>query len=567
MGGILEKLKTWWDESSSSQRTVTLGGIGLTIALLAGIFMFASRPKFAILYSNLTQSEQATIVTDLQGQGVPVVYDTPGMIQVPADKVREIQMRLTTQGKAPKGSHLGDSDLSTINAMTPPNVEQRQLIAMTEGELAKNIETNPGVRAATVHITRGDQSPFTENDHPPTASVSLITAGLGSITHDQAKGIALLVANGVDGLALKNVVVLDERGQSLFNGADVDQSENLATSKLEMEQMLARKEEGRLQSLLDSTFGVGATKVSVHYEVDLDSKHVKTTKTETKKGQVVRKSTEKMKGGAQAGGVSGTGSNMAPRTGGGKPDDEYENSQVEMSPTVITTDIDSNPAAGTITSMMINVMADSKESRFGDATKLQSLKDFIKNEIGNKASDKDHFKFAVTAVPFDNTTQTQITQAQTDADKTAKMQQILSMLPIAALLLVGILVVKQIGKLGKPALTMVTTADGQMIQVPMVNGQIPGNYAMVNGGEGSLEPMESQAQATFDRSLSQLSDAELAQLNEDGVIYRDSGEVVEVEKIREKKSVHLAAIKQMAKDRPEPTAMLIKTWLAETPQR
>jgi hypothetical protein len=35
------------------------------------------------------------------------------------------------------------------------------------------------------------------------------------------------------------------------------------------------------------------------------------------------------------------------------------------------------------------------------------------------------------------------------------------------------------------------------------------------------------------------------------------------EKIAEKKSVHLAAIKQMAKDRPEPTAMLIKTWLAE----
>jgi flagellar biosynthesis/type III secretory pathway M-ring protein FliF/YscJ len=56
-------------------------------------------------------------------------------------------------------------------------------------------------------------------------------------------------------------------------------------------------------------------------------------------------------------------------------------------------------------------------------------------------------------------------------------------------------------------------------------------------------------------------------MGEDGIIYRDNNEIVEVEKIREKKSVHLSAIKQMAKDRPEPTAMLIKTWLTEPTPR
>jgi flagellar biosynthesis/type III secretory pathway M-ring protein FliF/YscJ len=40
-------------------------------------------------------------------------------------------------------------------------------------------------------------------------------------------------------------------------------------------------------------------------------------------------------------------------------------------------------------------------------------------------------------------------------------------------------------------------------------------------------------------------------------------EVIEVERIKEKKSAHLAAIKQMAKERPESTALLIKTWIAD----
>ena len=191
MGGFIEKIKNWWLESNPTQRITTLGGVGLTLLLLFGVFTVASRPKFDMLYSGLTETDKAAIVMDLQAQGIPMKYDTPGQIEVPSDKVSELRMKLTAGGKVPKGAHIGDETLGDMNLGTTPTVERERIRSMKEGEMARSIETNPGVRSARVHVTLGDPSPFAEQQRPPTASVSLVTAGNGSFSRDAARGIAM----------------------------------------------------------------------------------------------------------------------------------------------------------------------------------------------------------------------------------------------------------------------------------------------------------------------------------------------------------------------------------------
>ncbi|MBI1332919.1 MAG: hypothetical protein JST12_03460 [Armatimonadetes bacterium] len=566
MGGIIERIKNWWADSSPAQRYTTLGGIAVTLLLLVGIYSVASRPRYALLYGGLDDASQGQIVAELQTRGVPVKYDLPGQVEVPADRVNELRMQLASSGKIPKGAHLGVENLGDMNLTTTPAVERQRLKAIAEGELSASIETNPGVRMAQVHITLGDPSPFAEQQRPPTAAINLVTSGNGSISHESAKGIAMLVANSVDGLDLKHVVVLDERSQALYNGNELDGSDTMATSKLDMEQSLARKEETRLQSKLDAVFGTGSTSVSVTCEVDMDQKHVKTTSQEFKKGAATKSMTEKMNG--QGGGApvaAGAAANLTQQPAGtsGGDKDHYENSVQELAPNSTLTETESNPAVGVIKSMTINILADSgKDKPFADAGRLQSLKDYINAEIANK--DKKSFVASVTATSFDNSAKNQVMQAQGEAASSARLQQIMSMLPIFALLIVGIMVVKQISKIGKPSYTTLAMPDGQMVQVPLVNGQVPQQYAMVSSHDAAADASHGDS---LNKHIARFSEEELAQMTEDGVIYRDNGEIVEVEKIREKKSVHLAAIKQMAKDRPEPTAMLIKTWLAETPTR
>ncbi|HLP00161.1 MAG TPA: flagellar M-ring protein FliF C-terminal domain-containing protein [Fimbriimonas sp.] len=565
MGGIIERIKAWWTQSSSTQRATTIGGVVITLLLMVGVFSYASKPRFTLLYGGLSQEDQAAIVTEIQAQGIPVKYDVPGQIEVPEGEASKLRMSLVTSGKVPKSAHMGNEALNTSGGVfDTPAKERERLRAIAEGELAKSIETNPGVRSARVHITLGDPSPFSEQQRPATASVSLITTGSGSISREAARGIAMLVANSVEGLEMKRVVVLDERGQALYNGGDLEGADALASNKLELEQSISRREELRLQALLDGIYGVGATRVSVRCEVDMDQRHVKKNERVVGKGAETKVMSENMKG--AGGGTPGAGLGaQTPAAVTGGAGDDYKSEVKQLEPNITETVTENERAVGTIKSLVINVAANNKEELFGDPEKLQSLTALVETEVAGKEGDSG-FIAKVTPVAFDESGKTQMVQAQTEAASAAKMQQILSVLPIAALLVVGVLVVKQIGKMGQPTTTSIVMDNGQVLQVPLVNGQIPSNAILASMQDPAMQPRlaeDADNSESLQRSLAKFTEEELAQMTEDGIIYRSNEDVLEVEKIKEKKSAHLVAIKQMAKDRPEPTAMLIKTWLSE----
>lgn len=563
---FIDRLKNWWTESTPTQRYTTLGGLMLFVLLLGGVFSFASRPKYGLLYGGLSEVEKSAMVIELQQQGVNVKYDMSGVVEVPSDKVAELRMSLTTAGKVPKSAHMGYENLADMSLSDTPAKERERLKAIAEGELARSVETNPGVRSARVHITLGDPSPFGDQQRPPSASVNLVTTGTGSITRDQARGIAMLVSHSVDGMDMKNVVVLDEKSIPLFSGSDSSSSDALASSKIELEQSVARKEEQRIQNNLDAIFGPGKTRVSVRATVNLDQNEVRKTENIVKKGVALKSMEEKMGAGKKpAGGASGSAANIgAPASSDtGDKDGAYSSKVEQLQPNTTQIETHSNKAVGSIQSMVINVAANTSGFPEGQEEKadefVAQVKQFVDSE---KRTGDTILETKVTPVKFDETVKTAVEKSVAQAESGAKMQQMMALLPIAALLVIGIMVVKQLGKM-KPLAqsTSIVLADGQTINVPLVNGQIPANYAMI-GQQPGLIPAEQHAQ-DLQNNLARYTEEELAQLAEGGIIYRDNGGVMEVEKIAEKKSVHLAAIKQMAKDRPEPTAMLIKTWLAE----
>ena len=563
---FIDRLKNWWTESSPTQRYTTLGGVMLFVLLLGGVFSFASRPKYDMLYSGVTELEKATMVEALQAMGVPTKYDNPGMVEIPSDKIHEMRSKLTLAGKVPKSAHMGYENLADMSLSDTPAKERERLKAIAEGELARSIETNPGVRSARVHITLGDPSPFGDQQRPPSASVNLVTSGNGSITRDQAKGIAMLVSHSLDGMDMKNVVVLDEKSIVLYSGSDSSSTDALASSKIELEQSVARKEEQRIQNNLDAIFGPGKTRVSVRATVNLDQNEVTKVENLVKKGVALKSMEEKMGSKKVAGGAAGAQANIgAPSSSDtdGK-NGEYSSKVEQLQPNTTQIETHSNKAVGSIQSMVINVAANTSGFPEGQEDKadefVAQVKQFVDSE---KRTGDTVLETKVTPVKFDETIKTAVEKSVAQAESGAKMQQMMALLPIAALLVIGVMVVKQLGKMKPVATTTaILTADGQTVNVPLVNGQIPSNYAMVMGQHPGLVPAEQRAQ-DLRNNLARYSEEELAQLAEGGIIYRDNGEVMEVEKIAEKKSVHLAAIKQMAKDRPEPTAMLIKTWLAE----
>ena len=427
---FIDRLKNWWTESSPTQRYTTLGGVMLFVLLLGGVFSFASRPKYDMLYGGLSETDKAAMVTELQAQGVNVKYDMAGLVEVPSDKVAQLRMSLTNAGKVPKSAHMGYENLADMSLSDTPAKERERLRAIAEGELARSIETNPGVRSARVHITLGDPSPFGDQQRPPSASINLVTSGTGSITRDQAKGIAMLVSHSVDGMDMKNVVVLDEKSLALYSGSDQSSTDALASSKIELEQSVARKEEQRIQNNLDAIFGPGKTRVSVRATVNLDQNEVTKVENLVKKGVALKSMEETMGSKRVAGGAAGAQANMgAPASSdAGDKNGEYSSKVEQLQPNTTQIETHSNKAVGSIQSMIINVAANTSGFPEGQEDKADEFVAQVKQFVDSEKKTGDTIlETKVTPVKFYETVRTAVTESVAKAESSAKMQQMMAL--------------------------------------------------------------------------------------------------------------------------------------------
>ena len=557
MGGILFKIRSWWDSADRSQKTITVVGGAFLLALLIGTFMFASKPKMSMLYGGLDPSEQGAVTAELDKDGIQYDFNSRGDVMVPTDQVAAARMKLAAAGKLPSSTNFGDQDFSKIGLGTTPSVEREQLKAMLEQRLADSIDTLDGVSAATVHLNLGEQSPFVQDKQDASASVTVTAKPGVTLSSDQGRTIALLIANSVPGLTMQNVAVVDSQMQLLFDGKNAQGADGQAETKLATEEQEAKRRERELQAKLDAAFGPGSTICSVNLELDFD--HLTTDQVDnTPSDQPISKTStqEKLDGSSSGavGGIAGTAANVgagAPATPAGSPgSNDYSNKQDDSQYLVNTKTTHMEQAPGTLKSMAISVIADS--TKVPDTTAIQGI---IQGYLGDKYNTPG-FTGKVTSVKFDTASQKAATQAASTLASQQRMQQILSILPVAALLVVAALVVKQIGKFGRGQTIVVATPEGHMVPLPASGLPVP-QRLLAGADQG---PMDAHA---LTQALEQISVKPGMGAGSGGGGFSANGEPADIGSIESKVNVPLEQIKKMSEERPEVVAVLIKSWLLE----
>lgn len=551
MGGLVQRLKQWWDTATNVQKLITLGGIVLVLLMLVGTYSIASRPKYVMLYSGLPELEQGEMVTAIEEMGVEPHYETKGTIEVPESKVRQVRMALAKAGKTPKSSQPWTlNDLKDNPIAAPPAIERERLKAIAEGEISKTIETMEGVQSSRVHITMPSQSVFAEEQKPPTCSITIIQ-GNQPMPLNAGRAMALVARGAVEGLDTANVVVLNQRGDSLFNGSEDDTAgPGGGTKKIAVDEEVSRKWQRELQSALDTAFGPGSTIVSVHADVDLDpSKTDSRMRTPSKKPLVQEKAGEDMSSGANganpavgAAGLAGNTPGTAPADAMGKPGPgEYKNQSEATTFLVNEVNSTTTKVGGTIKGLAINVIADS--NRIKDEVGLNRILEGATQQFGTDQK----FTKQYTLVAFDKKASMDAKVVEEDAKSQARMQQILSVLPVAALLLVAMMVMKQVGKFAKtqlpaePAALEMSAADSAFSSAEMQQAL---------GGGGTQELL-----AIIEGAHPKGAGSSLAIPVEE--------EEVEVGDIKDRVHLPLEQLKKMADERPTVVAMLIKSMLLE----
>lgn len=542
MNGAFLRIRTWWETADRTQRVVTVFGGAFLVVLLGLTFFFASKPKMAILFGGLSPQDMGMVAAELQKAGIPHDYDTSGNVTVPSDQIPRARAALANAGKLPASGHSGYADFEKMSMITTPSVEKERIKAAIEGELAKSVEQIAGVASARVHITMGDDSPFVRDRKEPTASVFVSqSSGLG-VMNEQARAIARLVANAVPRLAMKNIAVITSEGQTLWDGQSEAGADGRAEQKVQAENQEAKRREQEIQQKLDAVLGAGNSVVSVDLTMDFDQTSQTETVVTPSEGPITfESSTESMASGA-AGGAGGVASDAnlgvvtaAPAgAGGGESQAGYTSKQEAKQFDRNVTQRSTEKAVGTIKSMSINVLVNS--AKVEDTAPVTA---FLEGYLGPKLDDPS-FAQTVTSLEFDTTQQKKSAEASAAAASNAKMQQYVSLLPVLALLVVGFLVVKAIGKAMKPNVMVAAMPDGTMM---------PMTVSGANPGVGALPPTQ--------------------ELGEENALVASNGPMTDpltgdpIESIAQRVDVPLEQIKKLSKERPDVVAMLLKSWLLE----
>jgi len=213
-GNPLERLRDAFNRLGSQQKLVFLVATAAMIAIVVGTILWSRQPDWKTLFSNLNEKDGGTIVTTLEQQNIPHRYSDNGALQVPADRVHDIRLKLASQG-LPRGGMVGFELMENQKFGISQFAEQVNYQRGLEGELARTIQSIGAVQSARVHLAIPKPSVFVREEQKPTASVMLNVYPGRSLDSAQIAGITHLVSSSVPQLPATNVTVIDQTGALL----------------------------------------------------------------------------------------------------------------------------------------------------------------------------------------------------------------------------------------------------------------------------------------------------------------------------------------------------------------
>lgn len=240
------------------------------VAILVAMVLWAKSPDYRTLFSNLSDQDGGAIVTQLTQMNVPYRFaDNGGALEVPADKVHELRLRLAQLG-LPKGGAVGfellDQEKFGISQFSEQVNYQRAL----EGELSRTIETLGPVKSTRVHLAMPKPSLFVREQKSPSASITVNLEPGRALDEGQISAVVHLVSSAVAGLPPGNVTVVDQGGhlltQSNTSARDLNDAQLKYTADVE------GRVQRRIEAILGPIVGNGNVHAQVTAQVNFDNK-------------------------------------------------------------------------------------------------------------------------------------------------------------------------------------------------------------------------------------------------------------------------------------------------------
>jgi flagellar M-ring protein FliF len=294
-----------WRRLSDRNKVVAIAAAVAIAISIAALTRAATTPRMALLYSGLDPAASGEILQSLEAMDVR--SDVRGdAIYVPEDKRDATRMALARDG-LPRQSQAGFEILDDLKSFaTSSEMFDATYWRAKEGELARTILAENGVRGARVHLAIPKRTAFVRSQAAPSAVVT-VRMSYGRLDVERARAVRLLVALAVPGLSPDRVAVLDAAGGVVLSPGESDDAQGTLNKTSDRERAL----EQDLVQLLEARVGPGNARVKVTLAVS-DEQVVRQERLvdPERRALATRESTEISEQGSDASGVVSVASNL-----------------------------------------------------------------------------------------------------------------------------------------------------------------------------------------------------------------------------------------------------------------
>jgi len=288
--------------------------LAASVAIGITLVLWMREPGYAVLFSQLADKEAAELSQALQAANIPYRIDEmSGAIMIPPDRLREVRLKLASQG-LPRSASIGFEMLEKSDGFgTSQFMENARYQHALEIELARTIATLHPVQNSRVHLAIPKASAFLRDKRQPSASVTVQLYPGRVLEKGQVAAIIHLVGSSVPNLEAGQVTVVDQQGNLLTGKVD-DNNAGLDKSQLEFTHSVESSYANRIEELLIPLVGSGKVKAQVAATVDFTvTEETRETYNPQKTGlRSEQVSQESHSPGGGGGGVPGALSNQPP---------------------------------------------------------------------------------------------------------------------------------------------------------------------------------------------------------------------------------------------------------------
>ncbi|XRX43155.1 MAG: flagellar basal-body MS-ring/collar protein FliF [Buchnera aphidicola (Tetraneura sorini)] len=248
--------------------------ISFLLAIFFSLFLWIREDSYQLLYDNLSQKDQEEIVLQLTKMHIP--YRTSkgsDGILVQKKQLYEVRLLLSEKGIAKNISN-SEFDLSDEkqNGIINFFSEEKNNQSILEKELAKSILLIHGIKDVKVHLSLPKESIFLDEKKKISASIILTLFSDNTLNTNQINSITRFISNSVSGLSMKNIVILDQFGQSLNRKKnDLD----LSYKRFNYINFVEESYKSKIESVLFPMLGKNNVHIQVKANIDLNTKKIK----------------------------------------------------------------------------------------------------------------------------------------------------------------------------------------------------------------------------------------------------------------------------------------------------